>query len=1023
MRPVFLQVCGILTFIVAVFFAASAPLYAQELRGSLLVKVRDSSSAAIPAARVVLSQENSATHLSQTTDARGEARFLSLTPATYSIDVAATGFASQSQRIAVSISAQLSVRIILAPESLRQSVEVCDRGPSLASHPLDTASSVVQTVITSEDLDEIPLSARSFANIAIMAPFTAPVEPSDPTKARITAVSFGGSSGLNIDFSVDGGDDNDDFIGGFLQNYSPEAMQEFVVRSAQFGSETSRTNGGSIILSTRRGSNDWHGSASYYYRGKDLNARNPLDNPDPDPKQPFARQNAVGTFGGPLRRDKLWFFTSYEFIDENASVAYSSNSQSQFNALSQLASDGLIPGINSIAVPSSVPVPFRDNLFTSRLDWAQSANSQWFLRFSLDRNHTQNDLVQQAALPSTGATTTSNYYNILLGQQYRFSPAWSGALTLEASNFHHVKDRNSDLGLALAFPFSANFHTTSGFETFGDNQFATVVSAFPVARDQQKYQFRYDLTHTSGSHSIRFGVNLIHEPVLRGALASTAEHLVQFSEDPSFYLNDPAQFTADFNCTAAALPNTTCTDTPVGDGAFAQSLRRLGFYAEDSWRVTPSFTINAGLRYDTTFGLFIASGRDQSQNPAVQTLNALNIPLVNGIPHDYRKAIAPRLGLAYAPGASQHTVFRAGVGLYYNDLAQNGWVDAFTAVNQPITPCVTYDPANPACLASGANGGQGALIDPNYHTPYALQTSAAYEHDFTHGIAKDWRLSLTYEHQQGVHQYRRYEFISGFSLPVDSPNISLFRTDNRSSYNGLAVQLHHRFSNRFELTANYVLSHATTWGAVVGELFDYVNGVSNPLNPFGPGDHGPSGEDVRHRFVLIGTLQLPWRFEVSTLSQFESARPFTMATPSDIGNDGFSGNDRAVVDGVQTTLDQFRGTLFYQVDLRVSRNINLGALFKRAERVQLRPFAEFFNLFNRQNPGNNYVGDISALPTSVNNLANATAFCLNSACTQTAPITSYKQLRVPAGALGDFFGPGTTVGIPFAAQLGLKLTF
>jgi hypothetical protein len=470
---------------------------------------------------------------------------------------------------------------------------------------------------------------------------------------------------------------------------------------------------------------------------------------------------------------------------------------------------------------------------------------------------------------------------------------------------------------------------------------------------------------------------------------------------------------ADYNCTASALPDTTCADTPAGDGAFAQSLRRLGFYVADSWRVTPSFTINAGLRYDTTFGLFIASGRDQSQNPALSTLRTLGIPLVSGVPHDYRRAFAPRLGIAYAPGTSQHTVLRAGVGLYYNDLAQNGWVDAFTAINQPIAPCTVYDLSNPACLPSGANGGQGALIDPHYHSPYALQASAAFEHD----VAKNWRLSLTYEHQEGDHQYRRYEFISGFSLPAASPNISLFRTDNRSSYNGLAVQLQHRFSNRFELTANYVLSHATTWGAVVGELFDYVNGVSNPLNAFGPGDHGPSGEDIRHRFVLIGTLQLPWRFEVSTLSQFESARPFTIATPADIGNDGFSGNDRAVVNGVQTSLDQFRGTPFYQVDLRVSRNIFLG------ERIQLRPFAEFFNLFNRQNPGNNYVGDISALPTPVNSLTNATAFCLNSPCTQTSPITSYKQLRVPAGALGDFFGPGTTVGIPFAAQLGLKLTF
>jgi hypothetical protein len=195
-----------------------------------------------------------------------------------------------------------------------------------------------------------------------------------------------------------------------------------------------------------------------------------------------------------------------------------------------------------------------------------------------------------------------------------------------------------------------------------------------------------------------------------------------------------------------------------------------------------------------------------------------------------------------------------------------------------------------------------------------------------------------------------------------------------------------------------------------------VNGVSNVLNPFGPGDYGPSGEDIRHRFVLIGVLQLPWKLDASTLSQFESARPFTMFTPFDVNGDGV-GQDRAVINGVQTSLDQFRGKPFYQVDFRVSRNIALG------ERVTLRPFVEFFNLFNRQNPGNNYLPDISALPTPVNDISNATAFCVNASCTQTRPITSINQLRVPAGALGDFFGLGTTVGIPFAAQIGIKLTF
>jgi hypothetical protein len=221
-----------------------------------------------------------------------------------------------------------------------------------------------------------------------------------------------------------------------------------------------------------------------------------------------------------------------------------------------------------------------------------------------------------------------------------------------------------------------------------------------------------------------------------------------------------------------------------------------------------------------------------------------------------------------------------------------------------------------------------------------------------------------------------------------------------------------------DLTAHYTLANATTWGANVGELFDYVNGVTSVTNPFGPGDHGPSGEDVRHRFVIAGTLRLPGAFEVSTLSQFESGRPFTLGTGMDINGDGVP-NDRAVVNGQQTTLDEFRGTPFAQIDMRVSRNFKLG------ERASIRPFVEFFNLLNRTNPGNNFVGDIGALPVPASEVeaGNVTHLCLNAACSSLQPITSLNQLKQPGGALGDFFGPGTTVGVPFAAQFGVKFNF
>src|SRR6266851_1690684 len=316
MSRLFRQVHTIFCLYLLLYCAGAFVAPAQEFRGSLLATILDSTGSRIPGADVSLTQDKFGVARTGKSNARGEARFEALQPGTYTVTTRAVGFMEKTAAVVVAVGSQPTLVITLEPQTVRETVQVRDRGPSLATQPIETTSNTVKTVIASADLDEVPLSARSFANISLLAPFTAPVEPSDPTKARITAVSFGGSSGLNVDLSVDGGDNNDDYIGGFLQNFSPEAMQEFVVRTSQFGADTSRTNGGSIILSTRRGTDDWHGSLSYYYRGQDLNARNALDNPAPNPKQPFSRQNAVAALGGPMKTGKLWFFTSYEYVHE-----------------------------------------------------------------------------------------------------------------------------------------------------------------------------------------------------------------------------------------------------------------------------------------------------------------------------------------------------------------------------------------------------------------------------------------------------------------------------------------------------------------------------------------------------------------------------------------------------------------------------------------------------------------------------------------------------------------------------------
>jgi hypothetical protein len=1058
-QPLPLGTVGLrILFIVCVL--VSSRLQAQNTNGALRGEVQDATSARIAGAHVVVQSPASSILREETTNRQGEFRIENLLPGPYRVTVTAKGFAPATDSVNVAVSLVRDIAVTLKPEGARTTVNVQGGSSSITTQTIDTASAVRGGVVGSGDLETLPLPARSFANIAYLVPGTEPVEPSDPTKARITAVSTGGSSGLNNELSVDGADDSDDWIGGFLQNVSPDGIQEFAVRTSNEDADTGWTTAGSVVITTRHGTNDWHGDAAVFERASALNARFPIENPAQtctdgvcvhNPKQPFSRQNYVGTLGGPIAKDKLWFFASFENVHENASIAYSPTSVTQFDALAQLAADGLISGVPSIATPATVPVPFRDYISSLRLDWAQSPRSLWFLRASQDSYLSRNALVAQGALPSTGLTTHNNYLNAVLSNAYAFNPKWAGNLVVAASLLHLTQTRNSGLGFALAFPFSSTALTISGFETFGDNQFATPITLFPDLRNQDKYQFRYDLSHVAGNHTLRFGVDFIHEPVLSGSFAATAETLAQYANDPAYYAQNPGVFgTFTPGCANfTASDGSTCSYTPAGDGSFSQNLQRVAFYSEDAWHIS-HLTLNYGLRYQTTFGLFNGEGRTQSANSAYLTLQSLQIPVVPSVPADYRKQIAPRFGFAFSPGESEKTVLRGAFGLFYEDLAQNGWATAFQGVNNSNAvsgPCgltggpSTYALSGPGCLGGGATA-TGNLIASNYKTPYAVHITGGAEHAFS----RHWLASADFVHQQGNHGYRAFPYAGGVDLltpliPTSDPNYAadqasvvpnanVFRADNRSSYN--ALLLHTQVNQRlFNLIANYQFAKAQTWGCLLGELFDYVDGVCRDpntglLNAFGPGDYGPSGEDVRHRFVFAGSVHVRGGFELSTINQLESARPITITTQDNTARIYIQLNNGPIT---YTSLDEFRGTPYLQSDLRVTRPFTL------SHRYQISPFAEFFNIFNRNNPGANFAVNVAQLPipaeqttpnqngqTVISNVCPG-APAGTCALATSVPLTSLKQLEIPEGGLGDFFGPGTTVGIPFAAQLGVRVTF
>jgi hypothetical protein len=303
------------------FVVAPSIVRAQNPNGTLRGEVQDASAARVPGAQVVVEAAGSSIRRSEIADERGEFRIDGLLPGTYQVIVTAKGFANATADVDVAVSVVRDLSVTLNPESGHETVSVQGIPSSITVETIDTSSAVHGGVVGAHDLESLPLPARSFANIAYLIPGTEPVEPSDPTKARITAVSIGGSSGLNNELSVDGAENSDDWIGGFLQNFSPDGIQEFAVRTSNEDADSGWFTAGSVVITTKRGTNNWHGDGVFYERAAALNARFPIENPAEtctngicthNPKQPFSRQNYVGTIGGPVLRNKMWLFTSFE---------------------------------------------------------------------------------------------------------------------------------------------------------------------------------------------------------------------------------------------------------------------------------------------------------------------------------------------------------------------------------------------------------------------------------------------------------------------------------------------------------------------------------------------------------------------------------------------------------------------------------------------------------------------------------------------------------------------------------------
>ncbi len=1018
-------------------FVLASIAVAQVTTGVINGTVTDTTGAVIAGASVTA--VNKATNASKTvtTNERGEYEIGPLQPAEYEITVEANGFTKIVEAgVVVNVSSRVGVTFNMKPVGTEEIINVSGE----AGATIETTNTVVQGVIDNRQVKELPLTGRTFSNLAVLVPGAKPVAAFDPTKARTGTVSIAGSTGRDANVSVDGGDNKDNVVGGAVQNFTTEGIQEFVVQTQNFLPDTGRSAGGAITVVTKSGTNDLRGSFVIFERNDRFNARDRF-NPEfdrvtgdgPFQKQPFDRQNIAGSLGFPIIKDKFFFFGAAEYTRENVNAVISPNAVRELKALDVFARMGAIPGVSSVAALSTVPTPFRDTQFQIRLDYKISDKQQFYARYGHQTNKLQNDQIPQNADITGAAVTTNELRSVLLSDTYTINSSTVNVATFQFSKFDNRIGALSNAPL-LVFPTAQ----------FGRN------GNVPQTTFQNKFQFKDAISVAKGRHSLKFGVDFVYVPILAGTFDFTSTPEVDFNTDPSVILAMGDRLSNPAFVDAVSLAD--------GNSRVDQVTKQLSLYAQDSFRVNNKLTLNYGARYDVDYGFYQPKSGTIENNRGIQALRRIGlIPAGAGVPKDDTNNISPRFGFAYDPTGKGKGVLRGSYGLFYDQIFTNVQFFALQQAGPNIYAITTsFDPfrlgIDPLPVATGnlknvGAGGQLRLIDPQIVTPYSQQASLNFQYE----IARNFVLETQYIHILGLHEFANIELNSrvGAANPnyaFGTPNsrnpreltaafakaglptfgrVRMASSVGRSRYDGFTVGVTKRYSGdgkfKYQYGVNYTLSRTLAYGSPAGGASrnDFGNVFENPFQLFRPIDLGRTGEDARHRVVINGIVDIPYGFQISSIIQAESARPFPVFISSDLNGDGRfadtayvdgSGNfvninpgDIASTKGKSLGVNAGRGVPYFQMDLRVTKSLKLG------EKLKAEGYIEFFNLLNRANIGNNFNGDLnSAIATGKNTLPRS-------------PV-NVRDLQ-PAGLLGSGFGAGTTVGIPFQMQLGFRLSY
>jgi hypothetical protein len=739
---------------------------------------------------------------------------------------------------------------------------------------IDRTDNTVSGVVNTRQIQNLPLNGRNFLDLAQLQPGVETVQGGsfDPTKANYTGISIAGQAGRSTQIAVDGASVVDNVVGTTTQNFSQEIVQEFQLGISNYDLSTGASSTGSVNIISRSGSNEFHGNGYIYARSNKwaafpalarLDAANGIPESARSNTVPFDLQQFGGTLGGPIRKDKLFFFTNYEYNNQDGS---------------------------SIHLPLIAPSfagftasPFNETLFTTKVDWNMNSKTNSYFRYSFNDNDNNvpfppgTGIVPRSStsgiFESNNQVVLNKTHGFVFGLQRTFSPTVTNSFVYSLNDFHNRVD-----------PFVAD---TPEIRTINDGQtFRSGTNAItPQVTDQSRNQIRNDLTWARGNHTFRFGGNYERTSITGLFVFANPVRIRIFEplgngETEADFLNAPVRDLS-YGIGDAALP----FNTPEG----ATVNHRFQFYGSDSWKLTKKFTLNYGLayRYDTNLW-----NHDQSRPEIVAGVFGKGTA---PSPRDTNN-IAPRLGFAWDLAGNGKTVVRGGAGIYYDNTIDNlrlferadlgppgaqlflvgvdvvsallpGGDGRFTAAqNFTLAQALALAPAVRSDIESRAfnctlptsiecfEAISGPLFSTEFQVPYSIQYAVGVQRE----LPGNMLFQADFNYRKGLHEVIIYD-ANHIDDAITGPRTAFPNTipyadsSAYSTYKALLLRLDRRFSRGFQLTASYSLSRFKAFGGDALGLGVAVTDLNDFKKEFGPG-----GLDRTHRLVVSGIWDLPF---------------------------------------------------------------------------------------------------------------------------------------------------------------------